>query len=189
MNERTTTELIVSLGEDFERCHQLVLDAIEDGKAEDGYYVNRDYEFHARNLIRSGLSLIEAATFSIKVQSANKCIEKGIPISDHERFLSIEIDADIDDKGQVVERPAKIRLTSNIRFAFGLLERASGTKTTFDPQLDWWSFLRKTIRVRDRLTHPRMPEDIDIGGEEVVDALKAVEGFEKVVAQSFRENA
>ncbi|MFY9327502.1 MAG: hypothetical protein WAO76_05705, partial [Georgfuchsia sp.] len=54
---------------------------------------------------------------------------------------------------------------------------ASAEPSKFDPSSEWWGCLKKTIKVRDRLMHPRMPLDIDISDEEVVDALKATEGF------------
>ncbi len=109
-------------------------------------------------------------------------IETGIEVSDHERYLVVEVDSDLNDKGEVVERPARLRLASNVRFAFRLLERATGGSFRIDPSSDWWSSLRRTIAVRDRLTHPRFPEDIDVSGEEIVTALKAKVGFEKTLS-------
>jgi len=35
------------------------------------------------------------------------------------------------------------------------------------------------LKVRDRLTHPKMPEDIDISGDEIVSVLTAYEGFKE----------
>ena len=181
MEERTTRELIEKLGDDVERCQEMLMEAIDEGEVDEAGNVSADYEFHARNLIRAVIAYIEAVTFSVKVHSVDKCMKAGIKISDHERYLAVEIDSALNDKGEIRERPSKIRLASNVRFAFNLYEKASGEKIKFDPSDEWWSCFKETIRVRDRLTHPRLPEDIDISGKEIANAMKAWTGYEKVL--------
>lgn len=181
MDERTTQELIEKLGDDVDRCHNELIQCIDSGKRESDGTVTADYEYHARQLIRSILAYVEAVTFSVKVSAVTQCLDSGIEVSDHERYLAVEVDSGLTDKGEVIERPAKIRLASNVRFAFRLLERATHGSFRFDPSSDWWASLRKTIAVRDRLTHPRFPQNIDVSGEEIVAALKAKAGFEKVL--------
>jgi len=51
----------------------------------------------------------------------------------------------------------------------------------FDASIEWWSCLRAAIRVRDRLTHPQLPGDLDVSGDDIVRALKAKKGFETEV--------
>jgi hypothetical protein len=183
MTERTTRELIETLGDDIDRCHASLIKAIDDNEIDkDGSVsVSADHEHHARNLVRAILAFIEAVTFSVKVSCIERCLNKGIAVSDHERYLTVEIDSELNEKGEIIERPARIRLTNNIRFAFRLVEKAYGKPSTFDPASEWWSCLRETIRVRDRLTHPRMPEDVDVSGDEIVKALKAKAGFTEVL--------
>jgi len=151
--------------------------------------VNADYEFFARQLIRAVFAYIEGITFSVKVRAAAHCIENGVEISPQDRFFAADIDHFLDEKGQVVEQRAMLRLASNIRFAFSLSERAYGTGRLFDPGVEWWSCLMKSIRVRDRLTHPKMPEDVDIAGEEIVAVLKAREGFDRLLLEYGRVRA
>jgi hypothetical protein len=89
-------------------------------------------------------------------------MQEGVEITPQESYLAAEIEYKIGDKGEVVERPAQITLTRNIRFAFTLTEKAHRIPAQFDPSVEWWSCLREAIRVRGRLMHPRMPEDLDI---------------------------
>lgn len=181
MDERTTQELIERLGDDVDHCHKELIQCIDNGERESNGSVTADYEYHTRQLIRAILAYIEAVTFSVKVSAVGQCLDSGIEVSDHERYLAVEVDSELNDKGEVIERSAKIQLASNVRFAFRLLERATHSSFRFDPSSDWWASLRKTISVRDRLTHPRFPQDIDVSGEEIVAALKAKAGFEKVL--------
>src|SRR5438093_13712317 len=120
MQERTTQELIEKLGNDVDRCHAGLIQCIDAGDTASDGSVTADYEYHARQLIRAILAYVEGVTFSVKLSAVAKCLESGIGVSDHERYLAAEIDADVDDKGNVVERPAKLHLASNMRFAFQL---------------------------------------------------------------------
>jgi hypothetical protein len=78
----------------------------------------------------------------------------------------------------VVEAVAKISLARNIRFAIAMNRKAHKVVERFDPNVAWWSHLKAAIKVRDRLTHPKMPEDLDVSGKDILDALKARKGFE-----------
>ena len=189
MKERTTSELIEKLGDDVDRCQATLVDAMNEGEIEPDGGLLADYEYEARQLIRSILAYIEAVTFSVKVTCVERCMKSGIDVSDHERYLAIEVNGALNDKGEVIERSARIRLGQNVRFAFSLLEKASGRPSTFDPSDEWWSCFRETVRVRDRLMHPRMPEDIDISGSDIVNALNARRGFDSVLLTEIERDA
>lgn len=81
-------------------------------------------------------------------------------------------------EGIVVESTAKISLAKNIRFAIALKRKAHKVLEPFDASVEWWSCLKEAIRIRDRLTHPKMPEDLDVTGDDIVKVLKAKKGFE-----------
>lgn len=186
MEERTTEELINVLGTDVDRCYASLIDAIDNGETDENGNVSADYEFYARQLIRAIFALIEGVTFSIKVNAAELCIQNKRDISDAERFFATDTDYVLTDKGQVIERPAHIRLSDNICFAFALQEKALDLSDHFDTSAEWWSCFKSSVKVRDRLTHPKFPEDIDVSSQEIVDALKTCEGF-KEQALSYAE--
>lgn len=190
MSERTTSELIETLGEDIDRCHRELIGSIDDGNVDSNGDVHADYEYHARQLIRAIFAFVEAVTFSVKVKAAEYCLNHNRDISDAERFFAADVEHILTDKGEIVERPAHIRLADNIRFAFALQEKALGLTKTFDPSKEWWSCLKPSIKVGDRLIHPKLPEDVDVSGAEIVAALRAYEGFkEQVMAYAKLRNA
>ena len=110
-----------------------------------------------------------------------RCINNDRDITDAERFFATDIDHILTEKGEIIERPAHIRLSDNIRFAFALQEKALGISDKFDASTEWWSCFKSSVRVRDRLTHPKLPEDIDVSCAEFIDDLKAYEGFKQQV--------
>lgn len=186
-NARTTREVIQILGEDCDRCHAQLVAAIEDGEVSEGG-IEADYEYHARQLIRAIFAYIEAVTFSVKAWSAGYCMDNDVEITPQERYFATDTEYELNDRGEVVETIAKISLARNIRFALSINRKAQGVSQPFDASVEWWSCMKKAIRVRDRLTHPKMPRDLDVSGDDIVDALKAKAGFEAEILRH-RENA
>jgi hypothetical protein len=181
MSKRTTSELIETFGDDIDRCYRELIGLIDDGNVDPNGDVHADYEYHARQLIRAIFAFIEAVTFSEKVKAAEYCLHHNRDIADAKRFFAVDAEHVLTDKGEVVERPAHTRLADNIRFAFALQEKALGRAKKFDPSTEWWSCLKSSIKVRDRLAHPKLPEDVDVSGAEIETVLKAYEGFKQRV--------
>jgi hypothetical protein len=178
-DERTTKEIIEILIDDCDRCHTELIASIDNGEIDEDGNVDADYGFPARQLIRAIFAYIEAVTFSMKAWSAGYCLEKGINITPQERYFATDTEYELNDRGEVVETKSRIPLAHNIRFALALQRRAHGIKESFDASVEWWSCLKNAIRVRDRLTHPKLPGDLDVSGEDILDALKAKAGFEE----------
>lgn len=178
-DERTTHEVIELLGQDCERCHAELLASIDDGAIDADGNVDADYEFHARQLIRAFFAYIEAVTFSVKASSAWRCMEENIDITPQERYFATDTEYELNDRGEVVGTTARISLARNIRFALALNRKAHNVSEPFDPSVEWWSCMKEAIRIRDRLTHPRWPTDLDVSGDEIVKILKARRGFEE----------
>ena len=181
MEDRTTKELIETLEEDFERCHTELVKSFDAGIVDNVGNVTADYAFHARQLVRAFFAYVEGVIFSVKVCGAAHCLANGIDITPQERFFAAEVDYSLDNKGQVVEQRAHIKLASNMRFAFALTEKAHGLEPRFDPSVEWWSNFQTSIKVRDRLMHPKLPGDLDVSGGEIIAVLKAKKGFAELL--------
>src|SRR5690606_33636836 len=120
-------------------------------------------------------------TFSVKVTSAVTCMDRDIDITPQERYFAADTEYEINEKGNVVESIARISLSKNIRFAITLNRRAHDIDESFDASVEWWSCMKAAIKVRDRLTHPKFPDDLDISGAEIVQVMKAKNGFEEEI--------
>jgi len=93
----------------------------------------------------------------------------------------------LNEKGEIVQRAAHISLSRNIRFAFALNDKARRRLSQFDASVEWWSCLKEAIKVRDRLTHPKMPDDLDVTPDELLKVIKAKNGFEKELFRNHPE--
>lgn len=180
-DERTTRELMDQLGEDCNRCHAELVACIDAGEVDEDGSVHAEYEFHARQLIRAVFAYIGAVTFSVKAWSAAYCMDQGIEITPQERYFATDTEYEINERGDIVEAAAKISLPRNIRFALAMKRKAHRIAEPFDASVEWWSCLREAIKIRDRLTHPKMPGDLDVSGDDIVKVLKAKQGFEEEV--------
>lgn len=119
----------------------------------------------------------------MKVAAVDDAMENGIELTQAEIDYAFEVSHQLNDKGDIVEVSAHINLTRNIKFAFNLYSKAHSLNLSFDAGLSWWSDLKKAIKIRDRLMHPRTPEDLDIEANEVISVMSAVRGFEALICQ------
>lgn len=181
--QRTTREVMEVLGHDCERCHAELVAIMNAGEVDVEGNVSADYEYHARQLVRAIFAYIEGVTFSVKAWSAWKCLIGGVGITPEERYLAVDTEYELNDRGEVVEAVAKISLARNVRFAIALNRKAHGVSVPFDASVAWWAYFKDAIRIRDRLTHPKLPGDLDVSGEELVKALRAKAGFEEELLQ------
>ena len=183
MSERSTGELILTLGEDFQRCYASVIKDIDEGEKQKDGSTLADHEFNARQLVRAGFAYIEGVSFSLKIAAIDDAIENGIELTQAEIDFAFEVSHQLNDKGSIVEVSAHINLTKNIKFAFNLYCKAHRLNKSFDAGLTWWSDLKKAIKIRDRLMHPRSPADLDIEESEVITVISAVRGFEALLVK------
>jgi hypothetical protein len=174
-DERTLNDLIVVLGADVDRCYDNVRDTVEAYRADPESAMG--FEFEARQLIRAIFAYLEGLTFAIKVRAVEESIRKNELVSQAEHDFALEVDHLLNERGEIVERAALINLSRNIRFAFQLYEKVFDHKPRFDAHARWWDCLQRSIKVRDRLTHPRVPEDLDVTANEVIQALEPRQGF------------
>jgi len=179
--ERTTQEVMQKLGDDCDRCHEHLMACIDAGTRDSEGNIEADYEFYARQFIRAVFAYLEATTYSVKAWSAGYCMENDIEITPQERYFATDTEYELDEKGKVIEAIAKISLARNIRFALSLNRRAHKVAEPFDASVKWWGCLREAIKIRDRLTHPKMPADLDVSPEDIIKVIEAKVGFEQEV--------
>ncbi len=181
MSERTTGELILTLGEDFQRCYGNLLEDIEQGEKQEDGSTLAEHEFNARQLVRSAFAYIEGVSFALKIAAVDDAFNNGVELTQAEIDFAFEVTYNLNDRGEVCETNSHINLTRNIKFSFNLYSKAHQLDKKFDASLKWWSDLCDAIKIRDRLMHPRHPSDLDIAPSEVVSVISAVRGFEALL--------
>jgi hypothetical protein len=180
-DDRTTADLLLALDEDYRRCYEQVLKRLDEGERNEHGHIYADHGFDARQLIRSAFAYIEGATFVLKIEASFNSEEKGVAFTPQQHHFIFEVDFDLNDKGEIIERPAKISLTKNIRFSFAVFAYANKIDNNLDVSLKWWAKLKEAIKVRDRLMHPRFMSDLDVSPQEVIATITAKAGFDEAL--------
>ena len=120
-----------------------------------------------RTVVRAVFALIEGLTYLIKQTALeiDDVFERRLALP--ERMAIKEQVARIDDRGQVQVRTEYPTVVCNVRFAFNMLEKATGSEFELDVGTVGWEALKKSISVRDRITHPKQASDLEIAESEI----------------------
>jgi hypothetical protein len=129
-----------------------------------------------RILIRSIFAFIEAVSFAIKSEALRQ--EEKILLTREEVNIAREESFELDDQGQIRKTKAKLRTLPNLRFAFRLYSKLGGYEYELDCKCQGWQQLTESLKVRDRLMHPKSLKDLTISASEIRSAFSAHDWFE-----------
>lgn len=178
-DDRTTGEVLTTLDSDYLKCYQHVIRQLNVAeKNEDGDIIAVDTDFESRQMVRAAFAYVEGATFVLKTAAVFDAEERGIELTPQQQHFIFDVDFDLSENGDVIQKSSKISLAKNIRFAFAVYAESNEVENTLDPGAKWWSLLKESIRVRDRLTHPRYPSDLDVSPDEIIAMIEAKSGFD-----------
>ncbi|BBL56539.1 hypothetical protein [Methylomonas koyamae] len=134
---------------------------------------NDPSEFWSRTFIKTTVSLIEAEIFLLKQEILHYCGNNQIQLSPELLLFLNNKKYEINSSGQITERLLQVRVTDDIRFVFGQILSIKGHKPQKDFEDAGWSKVISTIAVRNRLTHPKSVDDMNISKQEVNDCKLA----------------
>ena len=161
-NLKELTDMAQVLGQD---CHDQYL-SIQ----------SNDSQMYRRGYVRSVFAFIEGILFRMKRTAAHL----GWPLENitiAERLILDERTYEIDERGEVVDRPVFIKFLNNVKFSFKIYSKSIGS--TFELSLggSGWQKLRESAKVRDRLMHPKASTELAITDVEVEAAKTAFDWF------------
>jgi hypothetical protein len=138
-------------------------------------FSTEDSQFWRRTIIRTTFALIEGNTFRMKQLVFT--LNKTKLLSNAEIALLNEEAYDLNEKGEAYVQTKYINITRNIKFAFQVFARAFGSNYSLKVDDNGWDCFRKSLKVRDRLTHPKKIGDLDVTEQEVNDILIALQWY------------
>ena len=126
----------------------------------------KDVAFWRRTKYRCVFATIEALASILKQSAA--ALAEGTPgaLPPGHLLLLRDVYLAVDETGSPVERSTKAVFLSNVRFA--LKTYASVTRCPVDLTFDkGWDALRASVKVRDRISHPKRESDTIISAEDM----------------------
>jgi hypothetical protein len=127
-------------------------------------------QIERRVLIRSVFSFTEALAFGLKMLALNYDIDNKV-LTLPEKMLASECTYELDQKGEIEERPSKLKFVSNLKFSFRILSKAIKSERTLQSSGPSWDALLRSVKVRDRLMHPKHQNNLMVIDSEIRDVL------------------
>jgi len=139
-----------------------------------------------RGLIRAIFAYIEGNVFKIKEEVLIEESHKRQPTLDIEEMVLLkEASPYINNKGKVKSTVKYSELSANIRFTLNCYAKSAQINHTLDLNGQEWECLIESIRVRNRITHPKSALELEISENELVKAFISYLYFKKVIVDFF----
>jgi hypothetical protein len=111
-----------------------------------------------RLYVRIFITMIESAVATIKTE----VLQDAEHLSDAERTILRDITFDLNDKGEPVERPLHPPLLSSLKFSLRMFTQTHQLRSKPDYSGRGWQAIQEVVRLRNRLTHPKLVEDLQV---------------------------
>jgi hypothetical protein len=143
-------------------------------------------QFDRRNLVRSTFAAGEGITWALKRYALQREVQGHFSFPPGDRALLSEMNYELDASGHVNERPARLTLKANIRFAVSAFVRANHLPFDLTTDGGEWEAFGKAIKIRDRLMHPKSLADIHVSDEELAVVQESIEWWVRTIDTLYR---
>ena len=144
-------------------------------------HCKKDLENAAKNLSTSLLH-VEGTIYSLKNFAGAQLSFVGLELEEYEWDLIHEEQHILDDNGKIKHQSMMIRLIPNLKFMLKMLGDTMGADEIDFKKEEWWPAFRNSVKVRDRLMHPKQLSDMNISAFELDDLIQARTGFNKLLS-------
>jgi len=137
----------------------------------------------ARMLIRSIFASIEGIVYGMK-QLALAAFRPDGPLTFDELIICKGISLRLKNNGDVDRSAMRLEFGPNLKFSFMVLAKAFHQKFELDTDKTClgWNRLVESVKVRNRLAHPKRPSDLELTDEEIGHAIEAYQWFNEQVS-------
>lgn len=163
-----------------------IMPIIEDALWAESALDREDNKFTRRAYIRSLFSMIEGTVWILKQTVLVAPVRGGGPkrFSPAEYALLSDKTYDLDRNGEPKEQVKFLKLPENVKFTFNIFSKYFGTNLDLGIGSNGWNKFLEAQKVRNRITHPKTPEEFDISDEEIQSCKTACSWFNFLVANT-----
>lgn len=130
-----------------------------------------------RRYVRNGVAMIEGITAAMRSICLADADQGIVDFDPGEVGILRGYRYELDDEGGVRTIPDKQKLVRTVRFSFAALGRSYDIPFSVEVDGNGWRCFRKTVVVRNRLVHPKTPEDLAVTDMEIEEASVAFRWF------------
>lgn len=135
--------------------------------------------------VRATFAMIEGTCFALRRAAVHLANAFGVGLTDGERQMAHEITYALNEKGQVEGKLVQVPTLHNMRFALTLFAKAVNADYEVPVGEDPYEKLKRSQGVRNRITHPRTADDLQITDQEMEDLATAAQWFENQVGRLY----
>ena len=154
-----------------------ILEAMKDLKETDSQY-------HRRNLLRTFVSTIEGASFYLRKFS----LESPEVFDSGEISLLKEESYFLNNKGQVSITTKFLPTPEGFKFSLQMFLKGNHPDFNIDTNSAGWKLLNETMKIRNRITHPKGKKELIISDVEIKKIRKASTYFLSVFTKNLIES-
>lgn len=182
---RLQLEMDTELDSELEVCNQELV-SLQDSVCEDissllANLRGKNKQLMCRVAYLAFFSYAEATVFCLKKQILLLRKYEGWEVKGEERWFLTEKKEFATKTGLNVSRPFHIPLPKNITYTFDEYAFMHWSEYHIDTSEAGWSSFGKALSVRNRVAHPKSPQDLTITGEEAKCLKDAAEWFDNAV--------
>jgi hypothetical protein len=145
---------------------------------------DEDTQPNRRQLVRAEITSLEVLLDFFRMDTAEVILARaraGASLNVHELTPLMDEAAQIGSDGRPNLLPQRIPLKNILAFVVRTHAEHKGLGSTSFLSDNGWAELRKAIRVRHRLTHPKSPDDLDVSVEDLKAVRTGVSWFNRTV--------
>lgn len=139
----------------------------------------------ARMLIRSMFAAIEGSIYCLKQLAFSMNTSEG-PLTLDELLICREATFGLKDNGEVYRDRMRLKFEPNLKFAFKAIAKVMHEVVRLDTNCPGWNRLVQSVKVRNRLAHPKRAADLDLTDDELRHAIEGYVWFEEQIGSLFR---
>lgn len=136
-----------------------------------------------RSFVRALFALIEGMTFSIKRLVLMFAADGDGKLTPDEISLLSEHTAELDSAGAIIGKTAYLKFKPNLQFTFRKFSEITKSGFKLDVSNDGWEKLARSLKIRDRLMHPKSALEVDVTDGELCATRAAADWFAKTYAE------
>ncbi len=132
--------------------------------------INSDSQFHRRNFIRSFFSMLDGFVAAMKqeileIESPEKIDYQTMCVLKEQQFFI--------DKDEIKASEKFFPIDTNLRLTSRLFFKSLGGRFSLSVTGQGWQSFQRSIKVRNRITHPKKANDMIVAAKEIQDAINS----------------
>lgn len=148
------------------------------------YGRSNNTKYAQRALVRAHFALIEGLSYALRQVTLASLYGTKL-LSEDEVVLLREERPSIDDQGRTKSNPQFLKFPDNLLFSIRCYVKNHGAKFEPDRSGSDWEAMRKAVKIRDRVTHPKTTASLELSDVDLKTFVDAAAWWKKTMLDMF----